>query len=315
MFEKHGIKLYLLSYDDKKALANYVETTGARFTMFSDVDSKVIRDYGILNTEIKPGEIPVYGIPFPGTYVVDEAGKVIDKFFYETYKRRESAAVIIDTALGKVVPWDDVPEANTTDEDISIRASLQGGPIKQGVQRRILLEFNLASGLHLYGKPVPNGMIPLTVEVEAEDGIVVSDPIFPTTRNLHLKEMQLDLPVWSDEFMVQIPLYAKSKIASELRPLERDSIKLTIKTRFQACNDDTCLLPRTETFELSIPLEPIDVPNLPLFTGNGQKELGMKAAPHLIRLIFRLIRKNPFGFLRFIGKSRALKKAAKARSR
>ncbi|MFT5482247.1 MAG: hypothetical protein ACI9GW_000896 [Halieaceae bacterium] len=32
----------------------------------------------------------LWGIPFPGVYVCDEKGKVISKFFHDTYKKRDS---------------------------------------------------------------------------------------------------------------------------------------------------------------------------------------------------------------------------------
>ena len=49
-----GIKLYGVSYDDAEALAAYVEGSGVEFTLLSDVDSAVIRQYEVLNTIVQP---------------------------------------------------------------------------------------------------------------------------------------------------------------------------------------------------------------------------------------------------------------------
>ena len=50
---------------------------GIEYDLLSDAGSAVIREFGILNSIIDP-EGPMaerfYGIPFPGTYVVDGAG-------------------------------------------------------------------------------------------------------------------------------------------------------------------------------------------------------------------------------------------------
>lgn len=70
-FVAAGIKLYAISYDDRAALADFVRAHDMPFPMLSDVDSRVIREYGILNTEVEAGDFPIYGVPFPGTYIVD----------------------------------------------------------------------------------------------------------------------------------------------------------------------------------------------------------------------------------------------------
>jgi len=48
--------------------------------MLSDQGSQVIRAYGILNTNI-PKSLPLYGIPFPGQYLIGPDGVVRDKQF------------------------------------------------------------------------------------------------------------------------------------------------------------------------------------------------------------------------------------------
>ena len=48
--EAAGVELYAISYDDCEALRDFVETYGIRYRMLSDVDSAVIRSFGILNT-------------------------------------------------------------------------------------------------------------------------------------------------------------------------------------------------------------------------------------------------------------------------
>ncbi len=72
-----GVRLYALSYDEPDALADYAEAHGVTFTMLSDPDSEVIKDFGILNTLIPADDHPWYGIPFPGAYAIDAAGTIV----------------------------------------------------------------------------------------------------------------------------------------------------------------------------------------------------------------------------------------------
>jgi len=62
-----GIKLYVVSYDEREALADFSRAHGIEFPMLSDVGSRVIRQYGILNTQVPKHQAPFYGIPFPGS--------------------------------------------------------------------------------------------------------------------------------------------------------------------------------------------------------------------------------------------------------
>ena len=94
-----------ISYDDQ----GIRDKQGIPFPLLSDLDSEVIRRYGGLNTQIEPEDGFFYGIPYPGVLVTDGDGTVVAKFFHDTYKKRDSAEVIIDAALGRVQVAEDAP--------------------------------------------------------------------------------------------------------------------------------------------------------------------------------------------------------------
>ena len=76
-----GVRVYTLSYDEPDALKDFVEARGITFTLLSDPDSKVIQQFGILNTLIAEDDHPWFGIPYPGAYVIDAEGLITHKFF------------------------------------------------------------------------------------------------------------------------------------------------------------------------------------------------------------------------------------------
>jgi hypothetical protein len=67
--------------------------------LLSDTDSRIIKAFGILNDTVKPGTT-FYGIPFPGTYVLDTTGKVVAKYFEDDYRERTSASDILTQQYG-----------------------------------------------------------------------------------------------------------------------------------------------------------------------------------------------------------------------
>ena len=288
-FEAAGIKLYAISYDDAEAIATFAKDQHIPYPLISDVDSTAIRDFGVLNDSIDPSDPMLYGMPYPGVFVCDGDGIVTGKIFHESYKMRDSAEILVDLCRGRA-QLDDAAwaEARETDE-VRVTAAVQGGngSLRQGVVRHLIVRFELRDGLHLYGAPAPDGMVPLTFELDGPPGLVFQTPRLPATETLHLDALGIDLEVWHDSFDVHIPFYAVGELASETRPLDRDSAPIEIRVAFQACDDSTCLLPRSESFHLELPLDVIDVPNIPVHTGHGQREAGFDGMPHLRRLLAR----------------------------
>ena len=314
-FEAEGIKLYAVSYDDQDTLKEFAAAQDIPYPLLSDVDSAVIRQYGILNTEVSKDDLFLYGIPFPGVYVCDEDGVVVSKFFHDSYKKRESPEALIDAALGRIQIDEDAPSASGGEEDIRITTAIRGGngSIRQGIIRHLVVRFNLAEGLHIYGEPVPQGLVATCVSVNGPEGLQTLDTEYPPTETLHLAALGVDLEVWSGEVDIVVPFYPTGELVSECRPLDADNATLDIEVRYQACNDQECLLPRTERFTLELPLDVIDVPNLSIHTGHGQREGSYDSTPALRRLLWRKAKENPLSLPKFIWKNIRMQRAARKR--
>ena len=64
-----GVQPYAISYDSQDTLAEFAEKHSITYPLLSDTKSRVIRDFGILNTLVAEDH-RWFGVPFPGTYVV-----------------------------------------------------------------------------------------------------------------------------------------------------------------------------------------------------------------------------------------------------
>jgi len=274
-------------------LAAFAEKQRIPFPLLSDIDSKVIRRYGILNTQIEPDDGFFYGIPFPGVYVTDGDGCVVAKFFHDTYKIRDSAELLIDAALGRVTLADDAPKAQSQSGEIKVSTVLHGGQgtLRQGIRRSIVVRFELGDDLHIYGEPVPDGMVATTVTVAGPPGLTVEQAILPPTRPLTLAGMDVTLQVWSGTVDIVVPIYPTSELASEVRPLDDESATIEIAVRYQACDSDTCLLPQSECFTITVPIDITEVPAIDVHMGHGQREGTYDGNPHFKRLIARKSKK------------------------
>jgi len=316
-FESNDIKLYAVSYDDRETLEEFSREQNIPYPLLSDIDSSVIRSYGILNTEVSPDDAFLYGIPFPGTYVCDEGGVVIARFFHDSYKKRDSAEFLVDAALGKHTIDPQAPQDTAGDQEVKITAAVAGGDgsVRQGIVRKLIVRFELADGFHIYSEPVPQGMVATSIDVSGPPGFTTLPTETPPTHNLHLAPLNIDLQVWSGSVDIVTPFYAKGELASETRPLDAPTIDIEVNVKYQACTDSECLLPKTETFTLTLPMDVVDVPQLGLHTGHGQREGNYSSMPAMRRLIWRKLKANPLGLPTFLWKSIKLELGARKRAR
>jgi alkyl hydroperoxide reductase subunit AhpC len=91
---KQGLGLIAISYDSPETLKKFADSRGISFPLISDPGSAIIKRFGILNEQQEPGTRS-YGIPHPGTFIVDRNGVVTARFFEDAYQERYTAAAIL----------------------------------------------------------------------------------------------------------------------------------------------------------------------------------------------------------------------------
>jgi len=99
-FRAEGLGVAAISYDSPAVLKSFADRRHITFPLLSDPESKIIRAFGILNEQIAEGT-PQYGIPHPGTYIVDRAGRVTAKYFEDDYTQRYMSAEILVRQFGE----------------------------------------------------------------------------------------------------------------------------------------------------------------------------------------------------------------------
>ncbi|MEP4148331.1 MAG: redoxin domain-containing protein [Halioglobus sp.] len=101
-YDRAGISIVAMTYDDPGLQQAFVDKWGIDYPLLHDVDALSFKTLGILNRSYEPGD-EAYGIPHPGTIIVDPNGKVVGKLFLEAYSVRVdalSALAYAEQALG-----------------------------------------------------------------------------------------------------------------------------------------------------------------------------------------------------------------------
>lgn len=225
--------------------------------MLSDPQSRVIREFGILNTLIAEDDHPWFGIPFPGTYVVDADGIIGSKFFENHLALRPGADQLARAVRGEAVEL----EAATASQEVGCSVSIDRDPIAPGVLRELIVSLRVPQGQHLYGEPVPAGMVATAVEIDQADELVILDATLPATRTHVLRGTGEELQVYDGDVSIRIPFTHSAPLTSLADKAARPThLSVSGTVRWQACDDEACRLPSSTRFQFELPLGLINRP-------------------------------------------------------
>jgi len=252
-FEKRGLRVAALMYDPVETIRAFAERKGITYPLLSDPESEVIRAFGILNTNI-PRKSKAYGIPFPGTYIIDENGVVRAKFFEEDHRERYTASSILVRYFR-----DDAGRAVKTVETkhLKLTASASDAVVHPGSRITLVLKVELKPKMHVYAPGVAGGYIPVAWEIPQTGAWVALAAGYPESRTLHLEAIDETLPVFEGTFRLTRDVVFGQR--TELAPVVRDG-RITVKGsfRYQACDDKMCYPPQTLPLEWSFAVEDLE---------------------------------------------------------
>lgn len=226
--------------------------------MLSDPDSAVIRAFGIFNESVPKGT-PIYGIPHPGTYIVDENGIVKAKYFEDDFRDRYTASNILWRTFGTSGPIQAVAE--TPQLRLVLIASDQVA--RPGARLALELQIELKPGMHVYAPGVEGGYIPVDWRIEESKGWKLHDAVWPASAKKNLPAIHETVPVYERQFRVRRDLTIAQQ--QDLAPLLDAEHKITIdgSFRYQACDEKECFPPRTIPLQLRLRVDALDRERVP----------------------------------------------------
>ena len=240
-----------MSYDGPEVLRHFSERMGGfHFPLLSDEGSKVIRAFGIFNHNVPEGH-EWYGMPFPGTFLVDENGVVRAKYFEQMHRQRYTADSILvreyGGAGGKRV------EAVT--DHLRLEAFSAQDVASRGNRVTLAFDLHLPPKMHVYA-PGVKGYRPISIEVDENPSLLAHETNFPESEVLHLEAIKETVPVY----------HGRARILKDvtISPRFRDEkIGIPVTFSYQACDDRVCYPPTSVKLALELALVPHDTERAP----------------------------------------------------
>jgi hypothetical protein len=258
-FAKLGLGIAGVSYDSVAVLRNFTDRKGIHFPLLSDEDSKAIRALNILNDTV-PKDNAFYGIPFPGSFVLDAKGIIVAKYFEDDYRERYTSADILMHQFG-VVP--ETAKSNVQGKQLELTATASNSIVAMGHRVGLTLDIRLKPGMHVYA-PGVEGYIAIDWKMKDSEAYKAHDVTYPKSEILYLQAIDERVPVYRNEFRLtrDITIGPDAKV----RPLLDSTGSFTIEgtLRYQACDDRLCYIPQDLPVKWTLQYENFDKQRVPV---------------------------------------------------
>lgn len=267
---RQKLGLAAISYDSEAVLKHFAGRKNITYPLLSDPDSRTIRAYGVLNEGV-PVNTPKalenrflrggewYGVPVPGTFMLDPRGIVVAKYFEEDYRERYTASEILVRQLGAD---SGLPRTVSETKHLTISTFASLTNVKMGQRIALVADVDLKPRMHVYA-PGVEGYIAIDFSISESPAIKIHPATFPASKKLRLKAINETVPVYQGKFRIarDVNIGTDPQVKPELN--EKGELVIHGTLRYQACDDRVCYVPQNVPLSWTLNYEALDMQRVP----------------------------------------------------
>jgi hypothetical protein len=241
-----------ISYDSPETLKTFADSRRITFPLIADPGSAIIKRYGILNQQQDP-KARSYGVPHPGTFIVDRKGVVTARFFEDAYQERYTAATILATQ--GVDPAGTSTSARTN--HLTMRASVTETSVAPGERISVVVQVTPHPTMHLYA-PGKHGYQVVRVVIDPQPWLRTHETTYPSSEIYHFKPLNERVEVYSKPFRLVRDLTVLASQEMQKVLAATPTVTLTGALEYQACDDTACYNPARVPLSFTLTMKPLD---------------------------------------------------------
>lgn len=248
--KRHGLGLVAISYDSRETIKRFADARGITFPMISDPESAIIKRYGLLNQQQQVGN-RAYGVPHPGTFIIDRSGAVKSRFFEDAYQERYTAATML--AAQGVAP-SGAPIVSAIAPHLSLSVSVTDGAVAPGERLSIVATVAPQASIHVYA-PGKHDYQVVRLDIDSQPWLRVHEPVFPPAEIYLFKPLNERVEVYSKPFRLSrdVTILATQEVQKQLAT--QQSLTITGALEYQACSDTICFNPTRVPYSFTLSLK------------------------------------------------------------
>jgi hypothetical protein len=249
---RQGLGLIAISYDSPETHKKFADSRGITFPLISDAGSAIIKRYGLFNDTVDP-KSPAYGIPHPGTFIVDRKGVVVSRFFEDAYQERYTAATIL-SSIGATVGASAI-SANTP--HLSMTASISDAVAAPGERLAITVDVSPKPGMHLYA-PGKHDYKVVQLTLDPQPWLRPQATVYPVSEIYYFKPLDERVEVFIKPFRLRrdVTLLATQEAQKLLGAMT--TVTLTGALEYQACDEKVCFNPTRVPISFALSLKGLE---------------------------------------------------------
>ena len=246
---RQGLGLIAISYDSPETLKAFTASRGVTFPLVSDQGSVIIKRFGLFNDTVDP-KSRTYGIPHPGTFVVDRKGVVQSRYFEDAYQERYTTGAILSGVAGGSA-------IKATTAHLSMTASISDSEAAPGERLSLVADVTPARTMHVYA-PGKHSYQVVRLEIDAQPWLKIHPTAYPPSTIYHFKPLDERVEVFIRPFRLRrdITLLATPEAQKLLGTMTSATIRGALE--YQACDDKVCFNPARVPVTFTIALKGLD---------------------------------------------------------
>jgi peroxiredoxin len=251
--KRQGFGVAGLSYDAVTVLSDFSSRRGITFPLLSDPGSITIKTYGILNTTVPESNRQMYGIPFPGTFMLNRRGVVTSRFFEEAYQERNTVGNIMARLDNHI----DVQATTIASPQLGLTSYASDNTVAPGTQFSVVIDVRPARGVHVYA-PGVTGYKPIALSIQPQPGVLVRPARYPQSEDYHFKPLNEHVKVYQRPFRIVQEIVIDSSPQAEAAMKTLTSLTIDGVLNYQACDDKVCFTPQAVPLTWTVSLRQLD---------------------------------------------------------
>ena len=234
-------------------IADFAARRGITFPLLSDPGSLTIKRYGIFNTTVPASNQQTYGVPFPGTFMLDRRGVVTARFFEPAYQERNTVSSIL-ARLGSGV---DVPATHVSSPQVEITSFVTDATVAPGTHFSVVVDSRPGRAMHVYAPGVA-GYKPIALAIEPQRWIAVAAAKYPPPEDYHFKPLDEHVRVYARPFRIMQDIVVAASPEAQAALTDVSTLMLKGVLSYQACDDRVCFSPQSVPLTWSVNVRQLD---------------------------------------------------------
>lgn len=243
----------VVTYDSPAILADFSRRRGITFPLLSDQGSSTIKAYGLLNITVDATSTN-YGIPFPGTFMVDRAGVVTARFFEQAYQERNTVASML---IKRGDPSHTNDAQRLTTDHLEVTTYVSDPVVAPGTLFSIVADVSPRPGIHVYA-PGAHPYKVVALRLNPQPFLRLRRQRYPASEIYMFKPLDERVEVFQKPFrLIQEVAFETSPEARKALALA-ETVTITGMLEYQACDDTVCFLSKTVAVVYRVNLRELD---------------------------------------------------------